>query len=141
MSALLPFTNLSASSNGEIYDITDAKKFVEFGWRCSTNESGFKSETLIGNWNEERYDIKYLAKKKPIPSQYNHYFETTHRKSYSTKKNIQNLPDHVKLLGGSQCEPRTFPSHQPELDPPSFKHHYNEFVSTSMAAYKDHRKK
>ena len=64
-----PFTNLSASGNGEVYDISDAKKFVEFGWRCSTNETGFKSETLIGNWNEERYDIKYLAKKKPIPSQ------------------------------------------------------------------------
>ena len=68
-----PFTNLSASSNGEIYDISDAKKFVEFGWRCSTNETGFKSETLIGNWNEERYDIKYLAKKKPLPSQVRSY--------------------------------------------------------------------
>ena len=80
MSAILnkPFTNLSASSNGEIYDITDAKKFVEFGWRCSTNESGFKSETLIGNWNEERYDIKYLAKKKPIPSQVIYYINPLH---------------------------------------------------------------
>ena len=65
----IPFTNLSASGNGDIYDISDAKKFVEFGWRCSTNETGFTSETLNGNWNEERYDIKYMAKKKPIPSQ------------------------------------------------------------------------
>lgn len=64
-----PFTNLAASGNGEIYDISDANKFLQFGWRCSTNESGYKTDTLIGNWNEERYDIRYLSKEKPIPSQ------------------------------------------------------------------------
>ena len=44
------------------------------------------------------------------------------------------------IVLGSQCEPRTFPRHQPELDPPNFKYHYNKFESTSMAAYKDPRK-
>lgn len=64
-----PFTHMSASGNGEVYDLFDANKFQQFGWRCTTNETGFKSDTLIGNWNEERYDVKYLARNKTIPSQ------------------------------------------------------------------------
>jgi len=137
MSLEKPFTHLTASGNGEVYDQGNANKFQQFGWRCTTNETGFKSDTLIGNWNEERYDVRYLSKNKPINSQYSHYFATTHGIDFKSDKKTEELPSHVKLFGGKQSEPRTFPRHQPELDHPAFKRHYNKFESTSMAAYKN----
>ena len=51
------------------YHYDENNKFQQFGWRCTTNETGYKSDTLIGNWNEERYDVKYLSKNRPIGSQ------------------------------------------------------------------------
>lgn len=34
-------------------------------------------------------------------------------------------------------EPTAFPGHQPELDPPKVKKHYNSFLTTSRAAFGD----
>jgi len=34
-------------------------------------------------------------------------------------------------------EPTAFPGHQPELDPPKLKKHYNSFLTTSRAAFGD----
>ncbi len=70
MSKEIPFCGyLSASGQGEVWDHTDANKFKQFGWRCTTNETEFSHNTLIGNWNEQRYDTKKMAANKPIPSQ------------------------------------------------------------------------
>ena len=58
----------------------------EFGWRTRTTETGYGVKTLLGNWHEERRDVKELKRGKPIPSDFDHYFETTQKQSYS--KNI-----------------------------------------------------
>ena len=44
-------------------------KMHQFGWKSTTDESGYTPGTLIGNWNEERWDIKELMKVKTLPSQ------------------------------------------------------------------------
>lgn len=39
------------------------------GWQGRTNVSTFSSDTLIGNWNEERFDVSRLTQPRPLPSQ------------------------------------------------------------------------
>ena len=63
---------LKASGHAEIWDDTDVKKFQQFGWRTTTRESSYSSNTLIGNWNEERFDVKRFCQPKPLPSQVGH---------------------------------------------------------------------
>lgn len=131
-----PFSDIKASSHGEIYD-DNTDKFQQFGWKCTTNETEYNSDILIGNWNEERYDVNHVVKRRPIQSQFSHYYETTHKASFKSEKKIDTMPEHIKSNGGIVAnEPRTFPRHQPELDPPSFKGNYNNFESNSMLAYK-----
>ena len=67
----IPFVSvLRATGHGEVWDHTDDKKFSQFGWRCTNNESSYSpTRTLVGNWNEQRFDISTLAQAKPIPSQ------------------------------------------------------------------------
>lgn len=48
---------------------TDAAKFNQFGWRCTNKETSYSNCTLIGNWNEERFDNKIGKQAKPLPSQ------------------------------------------------------------------------
>jgi len=48
---------------------TDAAKFSQFGWRCTNKETSYGNDTLIGNWNEERFDNGIAVKPKPLPSQ------------------------------------------------------------------------
>ena len=62
---------LKASGHAEVWDDTDVNKFEQFGWRSTTNESSYSSGTLVGNWNEERFDVKELSNAKPLPSQVN----------------------------------------------------------------------
>ena len=70
MSQRPPFCSyLAASGHAETWDHSDVNKFKQFGWRCTTNETGYAHNTLIGNWNEEWYDTKMMAKRKPMPSQ------------------------------------------------------------------------
>ncbi len=70
MSERIPFCGyLAASGQGEVWDHTDENKFKQFGWRCTTNETEYSHTTLIGNWNEQRYDTRKMAQNKPIPSQ------------------------------------------------------------------------
>ena len=47
---------------------TDAAKFGQFGWRCTNKESSYSDNTLVGNWNEKRFDVKEQRKAKPLPS-------------------------------------------------------------------------
>ena len=59
-----------ASGLGEVWThSTDAAKFNQFGWRCTNKETAFTNCTLIGNWNEERFDNNIAKRAKPLPSQ------------------------------------------------------------------------
>ena len=67
---VMPFVSeLRATGHGELWDHTDEKKFQQFGWRCTNTESSYNTSTLIGNWNEQRFDINRISKPKPVPSQ------------------------------------------------------------------------
>ena len=67
---VMPFVSeLRATGHGEVWDHTDEKKFQQFGWRCTNTESSYNTSTLIGNWNEQRFDINRISKPKPLPSQ------------------------------------------------------------------------
>ena len=58
---------MRATGHAEVWE--DDKKFQQFGWRTTTSESAYSTDTLIGNWNEERFDVQKIAKAKPLPSQ------------------------------------------------------------------------
>ncbi|KAI7812570.1 UPF0686 protein C11orf1 homolog [Triplophysa rosa] len=105
---------LRASGQSEVwYDFTDEEKFRRYGWRCSTNEDLYSNVTLIGNWNEERFDThRNVALRRPLPHQFSHYFETTYSSSY-------NKDDRQPIYKTPKKESRSF--HQPELDPPHMK--------------------
>ena len=60
---------LHVSGLGEVWThSTDAVKFGQFGWRCTNKESSYSDNTLVGNWNEKRFDVKEQRKAKPLPS-------------------------------------------------------------------------
>ncbi|XP_055056423.2 cilia- and flagella-associated protein 68 [Misgurnus anguillicaudatus] len=107
---------LRASGQGEIwYDFTDEEKFRRYGWRCSTNEDLYSNATLIGNWCEERLDTRRtVALRRPLPHQFSHHFETTYHSSY-------NKDERRPIYTTPKKESRSFPSHQPELDPQHIK--------------------
>ncbi|XP_032085464.1 UPF0686 protein C11orf1 homolog isoform X1 [Thamnophis elegans] len=126
---------LHADGHGEVWtDWNSTSKFFQYGWRCTTNEDMYTSPTLLGNWNEERYDIQKRRQLKPLPSQmaftndrrvkprkstlkilccYTHYFESTYATDYSKEK--------PRRLRRVTREPHWFPGHQPELEPPPIK--------------------
>ncbi|XP_069934358.1 cilia- and flagella-associated protein 68 isoform X3 [Oryctolagus cuniculus] len=75
---------INADGHGEVWtDWTDMSKFFQYGWRCTTNENSYSNRTLMGNWNQERYDLRNIVQPKPLPSQFGHYFETTYDTSYN----------------------------------------------------------
>ncbi|KAL5020017.1 hypothetical protein ScPMuIL_002909 [Solemya velum] len=91
----------------------DMEKFGQFGWRCTTKEDAYGNPTLIGNWNERRFDISRMREAKPLPSEHGHYFETTYdtynTQPYRVPKELQHLKERHY---------HSFPGHQPELDSP-----------------------
>uniref|UniRef100_A0A8D0GU38 Cilia and flagella associated protein 68 n=1 Tax=Sphenodon punctatus TaxID=8508 RepID=A0A8D0GU38_SPHPU len=88
-------------------------KFFQYGWRCITNEDSYSNKTLLGNWNQERYDIRKVLQPKPLPSQFAHPFESTHASDYTKE-----MPHSTRRV---RREPHWFPGHQPELELPPFK--------------------
>ncbi|XP_062995500.1 cilia- and flagella-associated protein 68 [Elgaria multicarinata webbii] len=105
---------LRASGHGEVWtDWNSTSKFFQYGWRCTTNEDSYTNKTLLGNWNEERYDIRKVLQPKPLPSQYAHYFESTYSSDYSKEK-----PHSTRRV---TRDAHWFPGHQPELEPPPIK--------------------
>ncbi|XP_008688314.1 UPF0686 protein C11orf1 homolog isoform X1 [Ursus americanus] len=105
---------INADGHAEVWtDWNDMSKFSQYGWRCTTNENAYSNRTLMGNWNQERYDLRNIVQPKPLPSQFGHYFETTYDMSYNNK-----MPLSTHRF---EREPHWFPGHQPELDPPRHK--------------------
>ncbi|XP_032213162.1 cilia- and flagella-associated protein 68 isoform X2 [Mustela nigripes] len=61
---------INADGHAEVWtDWNDTSKFFQYGWRCTTNENAYSNCTLMGNWNQERYDLRNIVKPKPLPSQ------------------------------------------------------------------------
>jgi hypothetical protein len=125
-----------ASGLGEVWQHTsDETKFKQYGWRTTTKEDCYSPQTLVGNWNEERFDIERIRVPKRLPSQFEHYFETTHGDSFKAERKPVPKP----LVHLAAREARAFPASQPELDRPGTKQEYNSFQTTSRAAYVDPR--
>ncbi|MBN3292964.1 CK001 protein, partial [Polypterus senegalus] len=59
-------------------------KFKQYGWRSGTSEDAYTNQTLIGNWNEERFSVSSATRSRPLPTQFAHYFTTTHTSDYGT---------------------------------------------------------
>ena len=66
-----PFCHMVRSSGlGEVWTHThDQLKFTQFGWRCTNKENSYSKDTLVGNWNEQRFDLEKQKNAKPLPSQ------------------------------------------------------------------------
>ncbi|KAM6107622.1 LOW QUALITY PROTEIN: cilia- and flagella-associated protein 68 [Pterocles gutturalis] len=90
---------MHATGRGEV-DWLNTSKLSQCCWSCITNENDYSVKTLMGNWNEEWYDIQRIVQPKPLPSQYTHCFETTYSSGFE--------------------ERHWCPRHHPELEPPSF---------------------
>ncbi|XP_053341979.1 UPF0686 protein C11orf1 homolog [Clarias gariepinus] len=117
MESSTPFYYMTrASGHGEVWtDFTEDAKFAQYGWRCTRNEDAYSVATLVGNWSEKRFDIgRAKALRRPLPSQFSHYYDTTYSSTY-------NKEDKTPVYSAFKKEPRSFPGHQPELDPPHTK--------------------
>ena len=91
---------LKASGQAELWDRGAGggkKSGDQLGW-CRTHTTEYSSDTLIGNWNEERFDVTKLAQSKCLPSQYSHYFETTYSQGYS--RSPHKVPEVLKYSRG-----------------------------------------
>ncbi|ELT87954.1 hypothetical protein CAPTEDRAFT_155736 [Capitella teleta] len=123
-----------ATGHAEVWTHShEAIKFGQFGWRCTNKESSYSDKTLVGNWNEERFDIEHMKTAKPLPSQYAHYFDSVCNSSYSTQP-LQ-VPESLKNLKARHSH--GFPGHQPELDLPKLQSQCNSWQTTSRTAYVD----
>ncbi len=60
---------VKASGQAAVWEGGRGGKDGGLGWQTRTNESAFSSDTLIGNWNEERFDVSRLSQPKCLPSQ------------------------------------------------------------------------
>uniref|UniRef100_A0A8C3FTS7 Cilia and flagella associated protein 68 n=1 Tax=Chrysemys picta bellii TaxID=8478 RepID=A0A8C3FTS7_CHRPI len=61
---------IHATGHAEVWtDWNSTSKFSQYGWRCTTNEDAYSNKTLMGNWNQERYDIRKITQPKLLPSQ------------------------------------------------------------------------
>lgn len=57
----------------------------------------YSCDTLIGNWNEEKFDVKELSKARCLPSQYGHYYNTNYKLSYD--KSSHKVPEVLRYQG------------------------------------------
>ncbi|CAL1543464.1 unnamed protein product [Lymnaea stagnalis] len=123
----------AATGGAETWSHTDdSMKMRQYGWRCSTNEDLYSTRTLIGNYNEERFDLKEIKKNKPLPSQYNHYYQPVYATSYN-KSPLHRYPDDLKRLKGRL--PRAYSVHQPELDTLAQKAYCNSWETSYRTSF------
>ncbi|XP_029878519.1 LOW QUALITY PROTEIN: UPF0686 protein C11orf1 homolog [Aquila chrysaetos chrysaetos] len=61
---------MHAAGHEELWmDWDSTYKFSQYGWRCTTNGNDYSAKTLMGNWNEEQYNIQRIVQPKAPPSQ------------------------------------------------------------------------
>ncbi|KAH9504239.1 hypothetical protein Btru_064431 [Bulinus truncatus] len=132
---LPPFCSMMRGATGgtEIWTHSNnTLKMYQYGWRCTTNEDLYSTATLIGNYNEERFDLKEIKKNKPLPSQFAHYYQPICAESYN-KSPLHRYPDDLKKL--KRRLPNAYSVHQPELDTPQHKAFCNSWQTTHRTAY------
>merc|ERR1712133_127601 len=114
----------------------DNLKFAQYGWRCTTNENSYSDQTLVGNWNQQRFDTDRVLRRQKIPNKDAiDTWNTTYREGYNRKDILQENQSSLELMKKYKDEKNAFPHHQPETDPASFKHHYNSWSTTQRAGY------
>lgn len=65
----LPFMScVRATSQGEMWDHTDKNKFNQFGWRSGKRDDVYRKGVLVGNWVEEKLDLRSIGERKCLPS-------------------------------------------------------------------------
>ncbi len=69
---------LQASGHAKAWDSKVEQKFQQLKWGTTTNEGCYSTNILIGNWNEDKFDIKEMAKSKQLPSQVCYRHKHTH---------------------------------------------------------------
>lgn len=62
------------------------------------NRKTYSEGTLIYNWNEDKFDVRSMSKLVPQPSQFDHYYQSTYRDSYSS--DTPKMPDCLKHTAG-----------------------------------------
>lgn len=124
-----------ASGLGEVWThSTESSKFNQFGWRCTNKENSFSNDTLIGNWNEERFDNNISRQAQRIPGQHEHYFQSTYGVGYN-KSPPYEVPK--ELIHLKERHSHAFPGHQPEIDNGRLKSVYNSWETTTRSSYVD----
>lgn len=87
---------IEASGQARIWNkLSDQQKLNTVNW---SERQTYSQGTLIANWNEDGFDISRLSKVSPLPSQYDHYYETLYRTSYS--KNPPKVPEVLRHSSG-----------------------------------------
>lgn len=126
---------MRSSGLAEVWTHThDNLKFKQFGWRCTTKENSYSDQTLVGNWNQQRFDTQRRLRRVTMPGD-DDTWDTTYREGYNRIDLIQENEASLKLKANHKEEKNAFPHHQPEEDPLSFKHHYKSFSTTQRASY------
>lgn len=88
---------LKASGQAQVWDHTDNKKSSQLGWKT---ETAYSTDTLVGNWNEEWFDVSKMSQSNRPLSQYDHYFETTYKQTY--EKSPPKVPEVLKFRQGER---------------------------------------
>ena len=84
------FVKASGSWGGRTRRRNHALKWAEL--------STYSEGVLVSNWNEEKFDVKSLSKPTPLPSQFDHYYQTTYRDSYN--KGPPKVPEELRYPSG-----------------------------------------
>ncbi|CAG5131250.1 unnamed protein product [Candidula unifasciata] len=107
-------------------------KMRQYGWRSTNNEDTYNSGVLVGNYNEERFDLKEIKKMTPLPSQLSHHYLTTYAEAYN-KSQLHRYPTDLKLIKGRL--PHAYSCHQPEMDSAILKATTNSWQTTQRASF------
>lgn len=82
---------LKASGQTTIWDKKDRDRLEKLKWaELKTYADGI----LIYNWNEDKFDLKSMCQRTPLPSQFDHYYKTMYRSSFN--KGPRKVPEDLK---------------------------------------------
>jgi len=89
----------------------------------------YTTGTFENNWNEERFDLKYLKNSTPLSSQHGHAYQT----SYNNSNNF--ISNSKETVHSPQYRVVAYPSHQPEIDPEQNKRRLNTYETDYRINY------
>ncbi len=91
---------VKATGHTTTYTASSIQKLNQIQW---AELSTYSPETMIANWNEDKYKISSMSKCRPMLSQYDHYYVTTYRGSYGTPS--KKVPDVLRFSPGALSKP------------------------------------